>query len=59
MTVSEGVREVAGEMIRLQQLLRRTSPSHVFTEDDRKLFSQCLERAERALARIAEEAKSS
>lgn len=57
MTISEGVREVAGEMVRLQQLLRRTSPSHVFSEEDRRLFYECVERAERALERISGEAK--
>lgn len=58
MTLSDGVREVTGEMIRLQQLLRQTSPSHNFSEDEKKLFSDSVERAEYALKRIAGEVKS-
>ncbi len=56
MTISEGVKEVAGEMVKLQQLLRRTSPSHKFSDDDRKLFLEAIGRAEETLRRIAGEA---
>jgi hypothetical protein len=57
MTVSEGVREVTGEMIRLQHLLRQTSPSHNLSEEERKLFLESVERAEQALKRVAAEVK--
>lgn len=56
MTISEGVREVTVEMIKLQQLLRRTSPSHNMSEEERKLFSESMRRAELALKRVAGEA---
>jgi hypothetical protein len=57
MTISEGVREVTGEMIRLQQLLRQTSPSHNLSEEEKKRFLESVERAEQALKRIAGEVK--
>ena len=56
MTISEGVKEVTCEMIKLQQFLRRTSPSHDMSDEERKIFSESLGRAEQALKRVAEEA---
>jgi hypothetical protein len=56
MTISEGVKEVTGEMIKLQQLLRRTSPSHKMSDEERRLFSESIGRAEQALKRVAGEA---
>jgi hypothetical protein len=56
MTISEGVREVTGEMIKLQQLLRHTSPSHNMSDEEKKLFSESIGRAEQALKRVAGEA---
>lgn len=58
MTISEGIREVAGEMIKLQQLLRRTSPTHNLSEEERRLFSESIERAEAALRRLASGVKT-
>ncbi len=58
MSASEGIREVTGEMIKLQKLLRQTSPSHNFTEGERKLFFESIERAEGALKRLAGEARA-
>jgi hypothetical protein len=57
MTTSEGVREVTGEMIKLQQLLRRTSPTHNLSDDEKKHFLEAIERAEQTLKRIAGEVK--
>jgi len=56
MTISEGVKEVTGEMIKLQQILRRTSPSHSMSNEERSLFSEALGRAEQALVRVRGEA---
>jgi hypothetical protein len=57
MTISVGIREVAGEMIKLQHLLMRTSPSHDFSEEESRLFYESIKRAEQALKRITGEVK--
>jgi hypothetical protein len=56
MTISEGVKEVTGEMIKIQHLLRRTSPSHKMSDQESRLFSEAICRAEQALKRVAGEA---
>lgn len=56
MAISEGVKEVVVEMIKIQQLLRGTSPSHRMSEGERAVLSGCVERAEQALKRVSSEA---
>ena len=42
-------KEVLHEMLRVQQVLRKTSPDHRLSDDDRKAIEGSIERAERAL----------
>jgi len=42
-------KEVLEEMLRVQQVLRKTSPDHRLSDDDRKAIEGSVDRAERAL----------
>lgn len=42
-------KEVLEEMLRIQQVLRKTSPDHRLSDEERKAIEGSIERAERAL----------
>jgi len=49
MAILPASKEVLEEMLRVQQVLRKTSPDHRLSDDDRKAIEGSVDRAERAL----------
>jgi len=49
--------EVLDEMLRIQQILRRTSPNHALSEAERKAVEGSLDRVERAVAMMRKEVR--
>ncbi len=50
-------KEILNEMLRVQQVLRKTSPNHALSEADRKAVEVSLDRAERAVALMRKEVR--
>ena len=50
-------KEVLNEMLRVQQVLRKTAPNHALAEADRKTVEVSLERVERAVAMMRKEVR--
>jgi len=50
-------KEVLNEMLKVQQVLRKTSPNHALSEADRKAVEGSLDRAERAVAMMRKEVR--
>ena len=50
-------KEVLNEMLKIQQILRRTSPNHALSEAERKAVEGSLDRAERAITMMRKEVR--
>ncbi len=50
-------KEILNEMLRVQQVLRKTSPNHALAEADRKTVEASLDRVERAVAMMRKEVR--
>ncbi len=48
-------KEVLNEMLRIQQVLRKTSPKHELSESDRKAIEGSLDMAEKAIRLMRKE----
>jgi len=57
MALLSNSKEVLNEMLRVQQILRKTSPNHALSEADRKTVEVSLDRAERAVAMMRKEVR--
>ncbi len=51
-------KEVLHEILKVQQILRKTSPKHVLSESEKKAVEASLERSERLIAQMRKEVSS-
>jgi hypothetical protein len=56
MALTSGVKEIISEIIRIQQVLRNTSPNHRMSENEKKQVLTAIEKAEGTLKKMREEA---
>ncbi|MGC8936384.1 MAG: hypothetical protein ACP5KV_03345 [Candidatus Methanomethylicaceae archaeon] len=54
MEISSDVKQIIGDLIRVLMILRKTSPGHSMSEDQRKVIIESLDRAKTRLERIRE-----
>lgn len=54
MGISSDVKETIGDLIKILMILRKTSPDHGMSEDQRKAIIESLDRAKTRLERIRE-----
>jgi hypothetical protein len=57
MALTSSVKETISEMIKIQQVLRKTSPNHKMNDDEKKQVLLSIEKAEENLKKMREEVK--
>ncbi|MDD1764742.1 MAG: hypothetical protein LUQ46_01885 [Candidatus Methanomethyliaceae archaeon] len=55
MALTLGVKEIISEIIRIQQVLRNTSPNHRMSENEKRQVLAAIEKAEVTLKKMREE----
>ena len=55
MALTSGVKEIISEMIKIQQVLRNTSPNHRMSENEKRQVLAAIEKAEVTLKKMREE----
>lgn len=56
MALTLGVKEIIKETIKIQQILRNTSPNHRMSENEKRQVLEAIEKAEDTLKKMKEEA---
>ncbi|MBM5805798.1 MAG: hypothetical protein FJZ49_07050 [Candidatus Verstraetearchaeota archaeon] len=57
MALTSSVKETISEMIKIQQVLRRTSPNHKMNDEEKRQVLLSIEKAEEILKMMREEVK--
>jgi hypothetical protein len=55
MALALGIKEIISEMIKIQQVLRNTSPNHKMSRNEKKQVLVAIEKAETMLKEMKEE----